>query len=107
MEKNVGFWKEKMDKGWYPDKIVWTAFPVANSATGDQTVYLEALDRIEQKAARVDYLGGSSCRICGCMNGCSEFTYKGFRWPSGYSHYLRDHHVAIDAEFAKMLLAEK
>jgi hypothetical protein len=101
---HVGFWKDLTGGGWYPGKIVFTALPEPNSASADQGAILSLLVQVEAVAQRVDYLGASSCRVCGCANGCGEYTYAGFTWPSGYAHYLRDHSVAINSDFKEMLL---
>lgn len=39
------------------------------------------------------YDGGSDCRICGKGTGGKCLNDSVFVWPSGFSHYLREHHV--------------
>jgi len=101
----VGFWKESVDMGWFPGKETWTAVPVANSATSDQSALLTKLARVEAIAQKTSYFGFSKCRICNAPNGCDEYSYNGFVWPSGYAHYLRDHAVACHPQFEAMIRA--
>lgn len=108
----VGFWRSsEIPK---PGET-YTEFPIANSATENQEELLQAIAKVERAAISwrephsasdatvMCARGHSPCRLCGCMNGYAEYTYRGFIWPSGYAHYLRDHRVAIDPEFKNML----
>lgn len=49
------------------------------------------------------YRGSSACRICGKMNGSHEYVFGGYRWPSGYRHYIEEHNVEPSEGFKKML----
>lgn len=46
----------------------------------------------------------SLCRICGRLNGCSEFTLGEWQWPSGLRHYVEQHNVKPSDEFIEFIL---
>jgi len=105
----VGFWKESAHMGWIPGARVWTELPVANTSSlssDQQTQLIHLLKRAEQVANRTEYFGFSTCRLCGICNGGEEFEWKGFVWPSGYMHYLLEHHVQMDERFEAFLRME-
>jgi hypothetical protein len=101
---HVGFWKEKEDTGMYPGKKIWYHFPVENSATTNQKELIEKIRRVEKFSQKVSYLGASPCRLCDQPNGSREYTYNGFCWPEGYTHYLETHNVACHSGFATMIM---
>jgi hypothetical protein len=41
------------------------------------------------------YRGMSTCRLCGCMNGCAEQENSGYLYPSGLAHYVMEHRCAV------------
>lgn len=43
--------------------------------------------------------GWSTCRICGCENGSHEKTDEKYVWPSGLSHYVKEHDVELPIGF--------
>ena len=43
--------------------------------------------------------GWSNCRICSERNGSDTFFYKGWEWPSGFSHYIEEHNIKPSKEF--------
>ena len=118
--KKVGFWRRPKRERRPGDlsylefpvgfrervKQFFMKFPIENSAKEDQTSFLDKLAIVEKKAKVVYARGYSPCRICKKNNCCGEFTYKGFVWPEGYSHYLRDHGVAVDPDFKQMVDAD-
>jgi hypothetical protein len=65
--------------------------------------FLVALGVLENHAERACYRGWSNCRVCGCMNGSDTFHAKGWQWPSGFVHYVRDHNVKPSADFIAMV----
>ena len=65
----------------------------------DQEAFLTALKKLESKARQDFYKGFSTCRICGKMNGSSEFTASEWSWPQGYRHYIEAHNVRPSHEF--------
>jgi hypothetical protein len=107
--KNVGFWKA-CDADImlpFPGTPVYTDVPIANTSSMDTSTLKAFVDKLtwveKTKAETTEYLGFSTCRICGCRNGNQEYTYNGYCWPSGYMHYLKDHNVEGDAEFVEMV----
>lgn len=44
------------------------------------------------------YMGVSPCRICGALNGSSEYTDGRFLWPEGLAHYIEEHNVRLPHE---------
>lgn len=104
IEKKIGFWKInfKPNENLMPWDQKWP-MPIENSATIDQSHYINKIKNLEKHAACNVYRGPSICRICGISNGCREYTSHHFCWPSGYLHYLEDHNVAIDPDFQLLL----
>lgn len=52
----------------------------------------------------IQFRGFSRCRICEKNNGSAEFCYEGFRFPSGYFHYIIDHRIQVPVEFQRMIM---
>ena len=94
MIRFVGFWKGSGK---------WTAIPVANSATSSQDKIISKIKFVQKFAKETRYRGMSPCRICHCYNGCAEYAIDGFVWPSGYLHYIEDHNMAVDEDFASYI----
>jgi len=57
----------------------------------------------------LSYKGTSRCRICGELNGSSEFIFIDSKtktkhvWPGGYLHYIRKHRVKPEDDFIKLI----
>jgi hypothetical protein len=51
--------------------------------------FIEKLVDTEDLAKEVKYRGYSYCRLTNENLGCSEFEYKGWKWPDGLAHYIR------------------
>jgi hypothetical protein len=47
------------------------------------------------------FMGMSSCRVCGMINGSEELTDGTFLWPEGLAHYVEDHGVRLPEEFVQ------
>lgn len=101
----IGFWKFilKPNENIMPWDKSWSLTPIENSATIDQSHYITKIKNLEKHAICDSYRGISICRICGHGNGCDEYTFNNFCWPSGYIHYLEDHNVAINPTFQLFL----
>lgn len=54
---------------------------------------------------RNSYRGWSDCRICGKPNGSSDKTNGKLVWPSGFSHYIRQHSVRPPQPIVDIALA--
>ena len=92
-----GYWKST----WEPQ------YPFPQENTIDPTTkneFVEKLQEMERIAHKEQYMGDSECRICKCTNGSREFVYKGWRWPSGYLHYIILHSVAPTDEFFEFVM---
>ena len=93
-----GFWKSALE----PD----LPMPVArDDEHPSKARLLKALAFVESQADTTHYKGFSRCRICDCMNGSSEHTALGFTWPSGLSHYIREHNVRVTMAFRQSILS--
>lgn len=91
-QKIVGYWHSKLTPE-YP-------MPEARENTWEgQEDFLARLHNKESKMHQVRYRGFSTCRICSCINGSTEFQNSKFRWPSGLRHYIETHNVKPDQEF--------
>lgn len=105
----VGFWRDSSES---TDSTDTLPFPKLsnnqNYTVTVQKLFLQRLALAEQRAedrgGMRHYKGPSKCRICGSLNGSSEFTYHHYTWPSGYSHYIRDHGVAPNKMLYTMLV---
>jgi len=98
-EKRVGFWYSKQE----PD----LPKPVAKKQPfKDQDDFLEALKKVEGRktVGKRHYRGWSTCRICKCKNGSTEFYCDGWVWPEGYKHYISEHNVVPDKAFYQFIM---
>ena len=76
--------------------------PIKNSATFDQTNIINKIKKIQEIANKTHYRGFSYCRLCNkTNNGAIEYAIDNFVWPEGYLHYVKEHNVAVDKEFAE------
>jgi len=66
--------------------------------------FLRKLGEKESKVWENHYKGCSTCRICKCKNGSGEFKSGGWIWPSGLSHYVKEHDVVPSAGFQLFIL---
>ncbi len=71
----------------------------------DRARFLDALAQMEASLKPMGYMGTSACRLCQKTNGSREFFdpnpagIHGWRWPEGFAHYVRDHHVRPSLAF--------
>lgn len=98
---HIGFWASSSDdlESNYP----WPQerpLPISK----DTQHFLNCLDRVESTASYLTYKGLSWCRICECDNGCQEYESGQFVWPSGYSHYIREHNVEVPKDFVDYIV---
>jgi len=71
------------------------AFPVPEADTLDPATATKLADWLDDGVEVASYRGSSTCRICGIRNGSTELQNGKYRYPSGLSHYVRDHRVAV------------
>ena len=86
--------------------------PIENSATENQDDYIEQLKLLEQSN-----LAGSQkkrrikCHFCDCRFDTIGYEYNDLncvlRWPSHYTHYLKEHNVKIDERMIHLLKLTK
>ena len=100
-DKKIGFWKSSSE----PE----LPMPVSNTESfNKKDEFLARLASIEKnKSTERKYRGFSVCRICNCSNGISEYSFGGFVWPSGYSHYIEKHNVIPDKVFFDFVMSEE
>ena len=67
--------------------------PIEGSLTDAQAVALASWLSKGQRSA--NYMGMSSCRICGRLNGSADMVRDGYVYPEGLLHYVLDHRVAV------------
>ncbi len=92
MEDRIeGYWKGRLT----PD----LPMPVGDVRWDEREAFLERLDALERFATERHTKGFSLCRLCGEVNGSSEYRMDGWRWPEGLRHYLSDHGVRPSADF--------
>ena len=94
----IGYWRSEREPH-LPDPADWVDpdYPEL-----DREIFADYLDSgilVRQ------YLGLSDCRICGITNGSAELTDGRFVWPTGLSHYVRDHSVRLPPSIERALLA--
>jgi hypothetical protein len=114
--KEVGFWKSKSEPS--------LPFPIISKNKNEHSVefinkcneWIKLTDTIKKYEATLKlctdikdkrfgtYLGCSKCRICGIINGDSEYNYNGFIFPEGIFHYIVNHNIEIDNDFKDMIL---
>jgi hypothetical protein len=94
-----GFWRKTKDEY---SPLPW---PVPDVAWTHRIEFLQGLDRIEEAAQCMDWMGYSACRLCGQSNGASEFRAGRWVWPEGYRHYITEHLVRPTADFEAFVLS--
>lgn len=92
--KPVGFWS-----GGYPSSPDLPSAEDCVDPSWDPEERAEVALYLESAKVSRSYRGFSDCRICGKMNGSREHTDGEWYWPSGFSHYLREHDVRPPQEF--------
>lgn len=94
--------KELHNPSNYPDpnKLIWPAF-----WRNRRNILYDFIKILDESPEINRYRGWSTCRICGCHNGSSERSLNGYYWPSGLSHYVLKHSVALPEYFIQDLLA--
>ena len=100
-ERIEGYWRRLQDES---SHLPWPQ-PYKNWAGRDQ--FLHSLSMVEAKAIPVDFMGYSSCRLCGMQNGAVEFWFNSWAWPEGFRHYVADHDVRPSLDFESFVHAAK
>ncbi|MFI5296562.1 MAG: hypothetical protein ACHREM_00570 [Polyangiales bacterium] len=99
----IGFWIDPAaDPKWtvpLPDPKTMTDASWSSAERAVVVAYLRAHPVVAL------YMGASTCRICGGLNGSGEQTDGSYLWPTGFVHYLEDHLVRPPADFIDHVLA--
>jgi hypothetical protein len=91
-----GFWYSKREHNLHQ--------PFNGGDWAEKEQFILKVETLQNRLTPVRSKGWSICRICNCMNGSDEYSYKNFVWPSGYLHYIRDHNVHPSEQFKKLIL---
>ena len=81
----------------------------AEKAWKGKRVFLKALTYIEQSTQvhAEHYKDWSTCRVCEMINGSQDFRFESmnitWKWPSGYTHYVKIHNVRPSLAFQEFI----
>lgn len=73
---------------------------------GQPKKFAALLSKVQKRATKRHFKGWSTCRICKCRNGSSEFSHKNVIWPSGLIHYIINHNVKPSNRFVRFIIKE-
>ena len=102
--KKVGYWYSKEEP-----KLPMPVQQGPDSEwvlAGRPAAFAKLLNIVERLARCRGFKGSSKCRICGKRNGSMEYSYKGWMWPEGYMHYIKDHNVRPPMRFVAFVVSE-
>lgn len=91
-----GFWSSE-DEPYFPT-------PEGGLPWKGKKRFLKALARAQKQAHSDAYKGSSNCRLCDRRNGSETYELDGWRWPSGYAHYIEEHNVRPSLAFQEFIL---
>ena len=105
--KPVGFWKPK---GRWPSNDPDMKYPDPHDfvdESWDASEMRIVLAYVDFEGHKRQYWRGySNCRMCEKnTNGTTEPFDDVYRWPEGFAHYIRDHHVKPPQDFIDHCLA--
>lgn len=89
---------------WFSENNPEFPTPIKNSDGLDERTRSLIVKYLESGNTVARYKGYSTCRICQCTNGSKEISDEKYIWPSGLSHYVKEHHVKLPEEFIKNIL---
>ena len=90
----IGYWRNERHPE-YPDPAA-----LVDETWSDDERDLVGIYLMSGTSLRA-FMGYSSCRICGVLNGTGEFTDGEWAWPEGLAHYVLDHNVRLPEEFVR------
>ena len=96
-QKQIGYWRQKKDSNEF---LPWPEESGRLPRESKQRV-AEYLMKGKEHAA---WMGFSTCRICGKLNGTTCLTDGEFVYPEGYAHYILDHNVTPDLDLLSKVL---
>lgn len=107
--KGIGYWRSDKDLAadTYYAKGVILPWPEAFvDPSWNPVERLAVASYLEGASSVASYRGFSSCRICGKVPlGSQDLGDRKYTWPSGFSHYIREHNVKPPQEFIDHVLA--
>ena len=84
----------KIEGYWYSTQTPNFPKPIANEHKWlGLKQFVRKIELLQEHAHEKFYTGTSPCRICKKSNGSTEYELGGWRWPSGYLHYIVEHNV--------------
>ena len=93
---------------WYEGRGSKLPMPVGSAIPWNgKSGFLVNLRILEAKASNRGQKGSSTCRICKCRNGSTEFDYRGWKWPAGFRHYVEGHNVKPSKAFQRFVAVHK
>ncbi len=95
--KQVGYWRKKEESN---ENLPWPTEGRLPLETKRKVV-----EYLNNGKLHMAWMGRSSCRICGKMNGTTCLTDGEFVYPEGYSHYIIDHNIMPDLELLTKILS--
>src|ERR1043165_3334922 len=95
--KRIGYWRQAKDSNY--SNLPWPEEGRLPLETKQKVV--EFLNKGKMNAA---WMGYSTCRICGKLNGTTCLTNGEFVYPEGYSHYILDHNIMPDIDLLSKIL---
>lgn len=94
----IGYWNERGKDNYIDPKLLV-------DAEWEKEDRDKIIEYLASGTFKTGYFGRSKCRICGCRNGSTELTDGIFYWPQGLAHYVKEHNVALPAEFVEHMRA--
>ena len=83
------------------------ALPWPHATTWDPDIKARVLKHLRRGTVKHSWCGYSTCRICGAALGSTCLTDGEWIWPDGLDHYVKEHDVALPAEFIAHALKSK
>jgi hypothetical protein len=93
----IGFWRSRREPD-LPDPHDFV------DETWDPREREAVIAHLDAGAVDVRWLGPSPCRFCGRPNGSADLTDGTYLWPSGLSHYVREHGVRLPEQVVDVML---
>lgn len=90
----IGYWASERDDSW-PDV---TSF-IDHSWDPDER--FDVVHHLRRGMLARAWMGLSTCRICGELNGSLDLTDGTYLWPEGLAHYVAEHGVRLPARFVE------
>lgn len=94
----IGLWSGPESKAEYPDVVDYVDYE------WDSWEREQVVDYLARGHFSANYMGKSTCRFCGKLNGFAECTDGIYAWPAGLVHYLEEHGVRLPDAFVQYVL---